>query len=58
MWVPLEEGAGAIRLVVTVSGTTHVETASDLLCHQHDPPHTPEQMRQMVRQLPHRPRFH
>ncbi|XP_043221486.1 multiple C2 and transmembrane domain-containing protein-like isoform X2 [Amphibalanus amphitrite] len=47
VWVPLEEGAGAVRLVITISGTTHVETASDLLCHQHDPPHTEQQIRQL-----------
>ena len=48
VWVPLEEGAGAVRLMVTVSGTTRVETASDLLSHQHDPPHTDTHIQQLV----------
>ncbi|XP_037078873.1 multiple C2 and transmembrane domain-containing protein-like isoform X2 [Pollicipes pollicipes] len=37
LWVNLEEGAGSVLLFVTISGTTQVETACDLLAYREDP---------------------
>ncbi|XP_043206417.1 multiple C2 and transmembrane domain-containing protein-like isoform X5 [Amphibalanus amphitrite] len=37
LWCELEDGAGSVFILLTVSGMTNVETISDLLTYQEDP---------------------
>lgn len=36
-WQELEEGAGSLNLLLTISGTTASETISDLTTHEENP---------------------
>ena len=37
LWCELEDGAGSVFILLTVSGMTNVETISDLMTYQEDP---------------------
>ncbi|XP_037081873.1 multiple C2 and transmembrane domain-containing protein-like isoform X2 [Pollicipes pollicipes] len=45
LWTELEDGAGSVFILLTISGMTNVETISDLLTHQEDVEQT-EQIKQ------------
>ena len=48
LWCELEDGAGSVFILLTVSGMTNVETISDLLTYQEDPEQTDGIRRQFV----------
>ena len=48
LWCELEDGAGSVFILLTVSGMTNVETISDLLTYQEDPEQIDDVRRQFV----------